>query len=260
MSEQFSLFDCETVEESDFEKFKDRKVKAREIFTIKEIGKEQAYKFVKKYHYLKDSKFFAKFSFGLFVKRDNFLVGVATYSNPQGTETLKGWFSLENTDQSVLELSRLCLLPELNGTNATSFLLSNSMKVLKRYGIRAVITLADSSRHVGSIYQVCNFKYFGLSDSKSDFYRFDGKKNVRGKVKDVRGFWIPRTRKHRYAYIFDETLKCNYEEQERPKQKEQQEQEYKCEYCLDTHKIYDSRNDEYFDCPFCCANSKLVLT
>ena len=61
-------------------------------------------------------------------------------------------------------------MPELNGSNASSFLLSNSMRMLKAFGVRAVITLADSSRHVGSVYQNCNFKYYGLTDPKQDMY------------------------------------------------------------------------------------------
>ena len=98
---------------------------------------------------------------------------MATFSNPQGNVALKGWFGLPNTDQSVLELSRLCVLPQLNGTNATSFLLSTSIRLLKKEGVRAVITLADDSRHSGSIYQVCNFTYYGLTDKKSDFFSSD---------------------------------------------------------------------------------------
>lgn len=192
----------------DFNAFKNREVKAKQIFKIREISKPIAYNFISEYHYLGKAKFFSIFSYGVFYGME--LVGVATYSSPQGNVALKGWFGLNNDDMSVLELSRLCLLPELNGTNATSFLLGNSMKLLKRdHNIRAVITLADDSRHVGSIYQVCNFTYYGLSTPKSDFFRAsDGKVNPRGETKDTDGVWISRTRKHRYCYILDKNLKC----------------------------------------------------
>ena len=148
-----------------------------------------------------EAKFFSHYSFGLFNLDE--LVGVATFSNPQGVFALKSWFSLDNQDQSILELSRLCLLPALNGSNATSFLLGRSIRLLKPKKIRAVITLADDSRHVGSIYQVCNFKYYGLTNKQKDFYCVDGKVNARGETKDKRGVWMDRTRKHRYAYIID---------------------------------------------------------
>ncbi len=36
--------------------------------------------------------------------------------------------------------------------------------------IRAIISLAESTRHVGSIYQVCNFKYFGLEKIYNFYY------------------------------------------------------------------------------------------
>ena len=127
-------------------KFITREVKANTIFIIKLIDKKIAYDFVKTYHYLGDAKFFAKFSFGLYHKESNELMGVTTFSNPQGNVALKGWFGLPNTDQTVLELSRLCVLPDLNGTNATSYLLGNSIRLLKKEGVRAVITLADDSR------------------------------------------------------------------------------------------------------------------
>lgn len=204
----FSNGSDDVKKDSDFNAFKNREVKAKQIFKIREISKPIAYNFISEYHYLGKAKFFSIFSYGVFYGME--LVGVATFSSPQGNVALKGWFGLNNDDMSVLELSRLCLLPELNGTNATSFLLGNSMKLLKRdHNIRAVITLADDSRHVGSIYQVCNFNYYGLSTPKSDFFRAsDGKVNPRGETKDTDGVWISRTRKHRYCYILDKTLKC----------------------------------------------------
>lgn len=86
------------------DKFKNRQIKAKELFCIKEIDKITAYNFVKEYHYLKDAKFFSVYSYGLFNNEE--LVGVATYSNPQGISALKGWFGLNNQDKSILELSR----------------------------------------------------------------------------------------------------------------------------------------------------------
>ena len=233
--------------ETDIEQFKAREVKAKDIFTISNLNKPLAYDFVRQYHYLGDAEFFAKYAFGLWL--DGELVGVAAFSNPQGTTALKGWFGLENDDQSVLELTRLCMLPALNQTNATSYLLSHSMQMLHRYyGVRAVITLADASRHIGSIYQVCNFKYYGLANDKSDFYRWpDGKKNPRGEVSALEGVWIPRTKKHRYAYIMDKRLKCLYKEQDAPKTKGKIPRF--C--CGGGYKVFDARNQQWYSCPVC---------
>jgi hypothetical protein len=233
--------------------FIDRKIKAKQVFIVKEITKSEAYQFVEEYHYLGDAKFFSKYSYGLFTKQDENLVGVTTFSNPQGNVALKGWFSLPNTDQTVLELSRLCVLPQLNGSNATSFLLGNSIKMLKKEGIRAVITLADDSRHSGSIYQVCNFTYYGLTDKKSDFFRWDGKVNPRGSTKEVQGVWINRTRKHRYAYIIDKSLICNYKEESKPQKGDTST--YDC--CGGENKVYDSRFVKWYSCPKCCEKSEI---
>ena len=228
------------------EQFKNREVKAKQIFTIKEVDKMVGYEFIKKYHYLKDAKYFSMYNYGLFIDDD--LVGLATYSLPQGTATLKGWFGLPNNTKDIMELMRLCVLPELNGSNATSFLLGRSIKKLKKdYNIRAVVTLADSSRHVGSIYQVCNFTYYGLTDKKTDFYREDGKKNPRGSTKDSKGVWIERTRKHRYAFIIDSGLECNYTKKEYPKSDDR----LKTICCNGSEVVHDKRFDKYYSCPLC---------
>ena len=225
---------------------RERKIKAAEIFVIMEISKNVAYDFIKQYHYLKEAKFLAQYSYGLWL--DGELVGCATYTAPQGTNAMKGWFGLPNTDNTVMELSRLCLLPQLNNTNASSYLLGNSIRMLKQHGIRAVVTLADSSRHIGSIYQVCNFKYYGLTDLKYDFYSYpDGRKNVRGTVKDKHGVWVQRTQKHRYAYLLDKRLKVLYKEQPHPSVKET----LPTICCHNTGAVYDNRYDEYFSCPIC---------
>lgn len=226
--------------------FKNREVKAKDIFEIRKISKELSYDFIRKYHYLADAKFFSEYSFGLFC--DNELVGCATFSQPQGNVSLMGWFGLDNYNKDIMELSRLYMLPNLNGTNATSYLLGNSIKKLKSFGIRAVITLADSGRHIGSIYQVCNFKYYGLTDKKCDFYRDDGAVNPRGRVSNWHGVWIDRTRKHRYAFILDKKLKCLYEEQSHPTEKKA----INTECCGGNLLVHDNRFDEWFTCPKCC--------
>lgn len=233
------------------EAFKNRTVKAKAVFDIKEISKAEAYNFIRQYHYLGDAKFFSTENYGLYLK-DGTMVGCATFSNPQGNVALKGWFSLDNTDTSVLELSRLCVLPPLNGTNATSYLLGNACRLLGKKAIRAIITLADESRHVGSIYQVCNFKYYGLTGIKSDFFRDDGKLNPRGPTKNVGGVWVPRTRKHRYALIMDNTLTCNYTEQQRPPIQATS----KRDCCGGTRVVRDNRTTTLYACPYCSTFEK----
>jgi hypothetical protein len=235
------------------EKFKNREVKAKHVFLIKKIEKNVAYDFIRRYHYLKDAKFFSKYAYGLFI--DESMVGCSTFTNPQGISAMKSWFGLPNSDQSVLELSRLCMLPILNGTNATSYLLGNSMKMLKSEGVRSVITLADDSRHVGSIYQVCNFKYYGLTDKKTDFFCADGKVNPRGKTKHLDGVWLPRTQKHRYAFLLDKSMDILLTEKDRPTV--DNTKGYIC--CDGSKKVYDKRFDKYYTCPKCTETIEKII-
>lgn len=227
--------------------FKDWKIKAKSIFIIKEVEYNVAFQFIKQFHYLGGTRFLSVYNYGLYLKEGDHLVGVATFSMPQGNVTLKGWFNLDNSHKDILELSRLCVTPELNGTNATSFLLRGAIKDLKKRKIRAVTTLADSSRHVGSIYQVCGFKYYGLTDSKTDFYREDGKINPRGATRTSKGVWIPRTRKHRYAILLDGSLKINYNETEYPTQGDLLKSECICEQGT----VKDRRFNIKYKCPRC---------
>lgn len=237
------------------EKFKNREVKAKQIFDIREIDKDTSYQFIRKYHYLGDAKFFSMYCYGLYMKDTNYLVGCATFSLPQGKDTTKGWFNLPSNCRDIVELSRLCMLPCLNGTNATSYLLGNSMQMLRGHGVRAIITLADANRHIGSIYQVCNFTYYGLSHAAVDFIWAETGKKLPHDLKQTNehGVHIMRTRKHRYAYILDPTLKCNYAPQPHPKTKGETI-EWSC--CNNHFVLEDTRFHEYYTCPKC--TSKMV--
>jgi len=239
--------------DTEIEQFKNREIKAREIFKITEIEKKTAYDFIREYHYLKDAKFISKYCYGLYIK--DILVGVSTFSNPQGISSMKSWFGLDNSNQSALELSRLCMLPKLNGSNATSYLLANSMKLLKQKEVKAVITLADDSRHVGSIYQVCNFKYYGLTDAKSDFFCSNGKVNPRGVTRNLEGVWLPRTRKHRYCFLLDKEMKILLTESKRPAV--DMLNDYDC--CNGTKIVHDNRFNKKYTCPVCSGVKKQPL-
>lgn len=235
---------------SKIREFKGRNSKAKDTFVIKPISQKWAHRFVTKYHYLGNARFLSKYNHGIFI--ENMLVGCATYGSPQGSMTMKGWFGLENSDLTVMELTRLCVVPVLNGSNATSYLLGNSIKMLRKEGIRAVITLADDSMHIGSIYQVCNFKYYGLSEPKTDFYNTDGTINPRGETKNTNGVWLARTRKHRYAYIIDKNLKVLLNEEHKPSNNERTE--YSC--CGGTRVVFDKRFKVGYTCPKCTGSLK----
>lgn len=226
------------------------------IFTIEQISKVNAYTFVSKYHYLHDAIFFNQYSYGLFYK--GILIGVASYAQPQGAMTIKGWFGdqFKGRTNQVMELQRLAMLPCLNGTNATSYLLGRSMKLLKQYHVKVVITLADASRHVRSIYQVCNFKYYGLTNPKTDFYREDtGLKNGHAKTKNVLGCSINRTRKHRYCFKLDRRVHIKYAQVDILPSKGKQIKPI----CYEgTGVVYDHRFKRWYTCPIHTGKLRLL--
>jgi hypothetical protein len=90
--------------------------------------------------------------------------------------------------------------------------------------VRCILSYADTDLHVGYIYQATNFKYYGLTSKKKDFWilKEDGsyekfKKGKGKKIRGTKGEYRDRSRKHRYLMIYDKTLKCKWEEQPYPK-------------------------------------------
>lgn len=190
-------------------------------YSIRKISKSQASDILEPFHYLSNiSKGFKSgVNFGCF-KGEN-LIGVAIFTGFPVPELVKGMFGLERSDQTgFFELSRLCLEPNIQKEehNLASWFLSRCIKILrKEFKVRAILSYADSSFHSGVVYAACNFKYYGLTDIKKDFYILndDGTftKHSRGKVKGVKGEWRYRTRKHRFVMIFDKSLIMKWREE-----------------------------------------------
>ena len=188
-------------------------------YYIDRITKKQAEELLLTYHYLKDfSKGFKSgYNYGLFKNNDfsslniGGLQGVCIFTGLPVPEIAKGAFGLErNEQQGLFELSRLCIHPDTQSDehNITSWFVSRSIRQLRKdTEVKAIISYADSDFHNGTIYRACNFKYYGLTDAKKDFYYADGTKHSRGKIKGAAGEWKERSRKHRYVMMFDKNLK-----------------------------------------------------
>ena len=237
------------------ELFKERKIKAKEVFEIRTVDKNVAKDIVRKYHYLGRKDFMFTVAYGLFEKETDELVGCAIFGVVGGGVTLRGWFGVDNTHTNeYFELTRLVMNPQLNGCNATSYLLGNAIKDIKRNfkNIKAIVSLADNSLHNGAIYQACNFRYYGLTDRKTDFIQ-EGETRIGarcGTTRDKHGVWIERSRKHRYLYVIDESVEVNYRQQPYPKGNSMN---VKPNCCDGTHRVYDRRYNEWFSCPKCCG-------
>ena len=202
----------------------------KEVFILKitdckveRIEKKVCAEMLNKYHYLgkQGYSFRSGHNFGLFY--GDVLIGVAVFHTVSAPETVQGCFGLGRTEQQgIWELGRLAIHPDYNGKNYTSWFLARAIKQLKKATeVRALISYADTDYHCGYIYQATNFKYYGMTKKKHDFWRKrpDGTyvKQSRGKTKGIEGEWRDRTRKHRYMLIFDKKLKSNWIEEPYPK-------------------------------------------
>jgi hypothetical protein len=192
----------------------------KEDFYVERSSKSEIKDLIYTHHYLKDTAtdFRSGTNYGLFKHtewdcplRIGGALGACVFSPISGRMLMKGAFGLDCEDQDgIVELSRLCIDPEIQGEehNITSWFVSRCIRQLRKdRNIRAILSYADSDHHTGTIYRACNFIYYGLTDSKTDFFHEDGTKHVRGPVKGMKGDWRPRSRKHRYLMIFDEELK-----------------------------------------------------
>lgn len=187
-------------------------------FFIDRVGKEELKDLLYNYHYLKDESKDFKSGFNYALYRNSFTdvlrigspLAACIFSGLPVPEIAVGAFGLQRDQQEGLyELSRLCVHPDIQREeyNITSWFVSRCIRRFKKdANVRAILSYADSSRHNGIIYRACNFKYYGLTDPKKDFYYMDGTKHSRGSIKGVSGEWKERTRKHRYLMIFDKEL------------------------------------------------------
>lgn len=187
-------------------------------FCVERVKKEDIKNLLYSYHYLKDESkgFKSGFNYGLYEKsftdilRIGTCLGACVFTGLPVPEIAVGAFGLNRDEQSgIFELSRLCIHPSVQERehNITSWFVSRCIKRLKKETeVRAILSYADSRHHSGTIYKACNFRYYGLTDPKKDFYYANGTKHSRGPIKGVDGEWKERSRKHRYLMIFDKDL------------------------------------------------------
>jgi hypothetical protein len=190
-------------------------------FTIQQIDKQTCANILLKFHYLKDiSKGFKTgFNYGLF--KENNCVGVVIFTGFPVPELAKGMLGLErNQQEGLFELSRLCLISEIQQTehNIATWFVSRAIRQLKKdTTVRVILSYADVDFHNGTVYKAANFAYYGMTASKKDFWikKNDGTfvKHSRGKVKGIDGEWRERSRKHRFAMIFDNSLNVLWQKQ-----------------------------------------------
>ena len=130
-------------------------------FEIKERHKQDAIRFVQKYHYSPVMPVLTKHYLGFHL--EDKLVGVLTLGwGTQPKATINKMFPGLSTEH-YYEIAKMCLLPELNGTKgAGSQMVSATIRWMKQNTDRLFLyTMADGIMgKCGYVYQASNF-YFG---------------------------------------------------------------------------------------------------
>lgn len=200
-------------------------------FFIDRVGKDEIKTLLYTYHYLKNESkdFKSGHNYALFkssvsdVLHIGDCLAACIFTKIPVPEIAVGAFGLKRDEQEGLyELSRLCVHPEIQKTeyNITSWFLSKCIKKFRKDADpRIILSYADASKHSGVIYRATNFKYYGLTNKKSDFWikQSDGTfiKHSRGPIRGLEGEWRERSRKHRYMIVYDKDLetRLQWEEQ-----------------------------------------------
>ena len=128
---------------------------------VRTVALARAVKIVKRFHYSGGSANTATYRYGLFRKDNpNKCYGVALWIPPTKSAALatypRDW-------KGVLCLSRLAINPKAP-TNAASFLLGRSMRMIDRKRWPCLVTYADTWQgHTGAIYKATNWEYIGMT-------------------------------------------------------------------------------------------------
>ena len=161
---------------------------------VRRISYDDAKPFIMNIHYARRMPCI-QYAFGLFV--NDMLIGCVTFGQPATPSIGKGIAGIENK-HNVLELNRLVILPEYNGKNYGSFLVSRALKMLPNHTF--VVSYADTAwGHVGYIYQATNFLYTGATKPRTDIRSMSGghpRHYNKGELQRVY-----RSSKHRYVFL-----------------------------------------------------------
>jgi hypothetical protein len=172
-----------------------------------------------KHHYLHSLPGGTKLAFGAVV--NGRLLGAITFgSGPQNVYQLVSGTSPED----CLTLSRLWLSDELP-TNSESRVIGICLRALRKHSkVKFLVSYADPSQgHFGTIYQATGWLYTGLSEAMPKFDLGDGKlrhsrslshafgshslKHFQSRGAEVKV--VPQSKKHRYIYFLDRSMKGN---------------------------------------------------
>ena len=125
------------------------------------------------------------------------IIGCVTYGMPASPSLCKG-IAGEANRKNVYELNRLVILPEYNGKNYASILVSRSLKMMPNHSF--IVSYADTAwGHVGYVYQATNWLYTGMTVARTDKYSRSGGHPRHYESGETRR--QTRSSKYRYVYL-----------------------------------------------------------
>jgi hypothetical protein len=145
----------------------------KEDWYVADADLKAAQQMVREHHYAKGGSNTAVYVHGLYRREDDALMGIAWWLPP----TRVAAESVNKTNwQKVLSLTRMVILPGVP-KNAASFLLSKSVKLIRRDGrFTDLVTYADESQgHTGLVYRTANWRYVGRTGPYSKWQSQDGR-------------------------------------------------------------------------------------
>lgn len=150
---------------------------------VEPIDKDTARQFVELKHYSRRMSIFWE-AFGL-IERDK-IVGVAVYGQPSPPIQRHAF---TERDFRLYELARVVI--QTPTRNAGSYLVGNSLKMLKERPC-AVVSYADMEQnHCGFLYQATNWLYTGATKSHDKLYIVGGKRLHPMTLRDQHGITDP---------------------------------------------------------------------
>lgn len=179
-------------------------------YDVQSVALETAQALVGRFHYAKGGANTATYRHGLFLRGDFMdcaCLGVAWWIPPTRSAAEATYPA---NWQGVLSLSRFVLAPDLP-TNAASFLLGRSMRLIDRRRWPCLVTYADTRMgHVGTIYKATNWQYIGLTAPEAMYEDAEGRQVARkaggrtrthAEMLELGYKRVANSRKHKYVHV-----------------------------------------------------------
>jgi len=167
------------------------------MYSVIKISYEETKPFILNMHYLKRMPSIS-YSYGLFDKQDECIVGVVTFGKPASRSLCVGILGKQHADK-IYELNRLILNDDLPH-NSSSYLVGNALKDMKKDNL-CIVSYSDlGMNHHGYTYQALNFMYTGTTKTRTDRYANGNHCRHYDKTKPEI-YRVLRTSKNRYVYF-----------------------------------------------------------